>query len=166
MESRIETASTASSAACGSANAPLARCTSTFQWNRGGWLGGQFGCSAWILLAGLSLIPSDLISAFICVGSFAALNWVGASLWRQRDRISAYAGIQYFLLAVSIVYALVIMTIQVRLHGTIDSLGQSTTMSWWVIGMAPGMMALFALREWLFVRSMQNREEEGLSSQR
>lgn|GEM_PF-1892345 len=145
---------------CGSVEEALARPTSTFQWNRGGWLGGQFGCSAWMLIAGISLIPSDLASALICVASFVALNWIGQSLWRQRDRISAYDGIQYFLLAVSIVYALVITTIQVRLEGTIDSFGQSTAMPWWVIGMAPAMMVMFGLREWLFQRSLHGLREE------
>lgn len=137
-----------------------ARAMSTVEWNRGGWLGGQLGCTAWILLVGLGLVPSDVFAAAICLTGFVVLNLIGQYLWRHRNRYSAYQGIQYFLLAVSIVYAVIISTIQLRLHGSVTAFGETTAMPWWAIGMAPGMMALFALREWLLVRSLQGSGEQ------
>ena len=66
-------------------------------WNLGGWLGGQLGGSAWILVAGLLTIPKDAIAAVLVLGLFAITNIAGFLLWSRRDSLSAYAATQILL---------------------------------------------------------------------
>lgn len=66
-------------------------------WNLGGWLGGQLGGSAWMLVAGLLTIPKDALAAVIVIALFAAVNIVGFFLWSRRESLSPYAGIQILL---------------------------------------------------------------------
>lgn len=66
-------------------------------WNLGGWLGGQLGGSAWILVAGLLTLPKDMLSAVIVLGLFAIVNVVGFILWSRRESLSPYVAIQILL---------------------------------------------------------------------
>ena len=57
-------------------------------WVGGGWLGGQLGCSGWLLLAGiLAGWAGSLLTASYVLGLFACLNGVGYLLWSSRRRL-------------------------------------------------------------------------------
>ena len=62
--------------------------------NRGGWLGGQVGGSCWMLVAGLLSIPANLAAAITVQGLFALANFLGWLVWRRRDSLSPYKGLQ------------------------------------------------------------------------
>ncbi len=64
------------------------------RWNIGGWLGAQVGGTAWILVAGILSLWIDVNTAMIVIGLFVITNVVGMLIWRRRDKMSAYAGIQ------------------------------------------------------------------------
>ena len=67
------------------------------RWNIGGWLGAQVGGTAWILVAGILSLWIDVNTAMIVIGLFVIANVVGMLIWRRRDKMSAYAGIQILL---------------------------------------------------------------------
>jgi hypothetical protein len=67
------------------------------RWDRGGWLGSQLGGSCWIGAAALLTLPRDVGVGLLVLALFAAANLVGLLLWRRRERLSPYAGIQLLL---------------------------------------------------------------------
>lgn len=67
------------------------------QWNLGGWLGAQLGSTVWILVAGILSLWADITTAVVVIGLFIFANVIGMLIWRRRDRLSAYAGIQILL---------------------------------------------------------------------
>ncbi len=67
------------------------------RWNIGGWLGAQVGGTVWILVAGILSLWIDVNTAMIVIGLFVISNVVGMLIWRRRDKMSAYAGIQILL---------------------------------------------------------------------
>jgi hypothetical protein len=67
------------------------------QWNLGGWLGAQLGSTVWILVAGILSLWADITTAVVAIGLFVLANVIGMVIWRRRDRLSAYAGIQILL---------------------------------------------------------------------
>ncbi len=68
--------------------------SSQIRWNLGGWLGGQVGGSCWMLVAGLLSIPADLTTAIAVLGLFAFANLAGWLIWRRRESLSPYKGLQ------------------------------------------------------------------------
>ena len=64
------------------------------RWHIGGWLGAQAGGTVWILVAGILSLWIDVNTAMIVIGLFVIANVVGMLIWRRRDKMSAYAGIQ------------------------------------------------------------------------
>ncbi len=64
------------------------------RWNLGGWLGGQLGGSCWMLVAGLLAMPADAQAALIVLGLFLLANLAGWLIWRRRDSLSPYKGLQ------------------------------------------------------------------------
>ncbi len=67
------------------------------QWNIGGWLGAQVGGTVWILVAGILSLWVDVNTAMIVIALFVLANVIGMAIWRRRDKLSAYAGIQILL---------------------------------------------------------------------
>ncbi len=67
------------------------------RWNIGGWLGAQVGGTVWILVAGILSLWVDVNTAMVVIGLFVLANAVGMLIWRRRDKMSAYAGIQILL---------------------------------------------------------------------
>jgi len=63
-------------------------------WNRGGWLGGQVGGSCWMLVAGLLSIPANSAAAIAVLGLFVLANFLGWLVWRRRESLSPYKGLQ------------------------------------------------------------------------
>ena len=68
-------------------------------WNAGGWFGTQLGGSLWILIAGVLASRLDGRAASLSIALFIVANVVGVLLWRRREQLSAYAGIQLLLTA-------------------------------------------------------------------
>jgi hypothetical protein len=64
------------------------------RWNLGGWLGGQVGGSCWMLVAGLLATPANLTAAAGVLALFALANFAGWLIWRRRDSLSPYKGLQ------------------------------------------------------------------------
>jgi len=120
-----------------------------FFWNAGGWFGSQLGCTLWLLILGFVLLSRDSLAGVLCLTSFVALNAWGLFLWRRREHLSAYAGLQRFLLAVSLVIALVVVVLNGRGVPEPPVPGNlvSTYLPYWCIAVAPTLMLFFFLRE-------------------
>jgi hypothetical protein len=120
---------------------------SAFAWNAGGWFGAQLGSTLWLLILGLVLSRKDTLTASVCVASFVVLNAWGLYLWRSRERLSAYAGLQRLLLGASVIIALVVVVVNGRGLSEQPSPGAlvSTYLPYWVIAVAPALMLLFFL---------------------
>jgi uncharacterized membrane protein len=73
------------------------------QWNLGGWLGAQLGSTVWILVAGILSLWTDVNTALAVIGLFVLVNLVGMAIWKRREKMSAYAGIQTLLPIVGVV---------------------------------------------------------------
>jgi hypothetical protein len=73
-----------------------------FQWNLGGWFGGQLGCTAWMLVGIAVLTPQAPEVAVVWLVCFAVANAIGSWLWWRRDRIPPYTALQALLLACGI----------------------------------------------------------------
>ncbi|MGI9432278.1 MAG: hypothetical protein ACR2PQ_08695 [Myxococcota bacterium] len=65
-----------------------------FQWNRGGWFGGQFGATAWMLVLGVLLLAqSRPVGAWVLL--FGALpNALGFVLWSRRHSWAPFPALQ------------------------------------------------------------------------
>jgi len=82
------------------------RGTGTFQWNAGGWFGGQIGSTCWMLVCGLMYVWKSPLLGAILFGCFAVANTVGTAIWAKRDRVDPYWAIQ-ILLAVILLFTAV-----------------------------------------------------------
>ena len=111
---------------------------SAFPWNAGAWFGGcHCGCTAWLLTAcGVSLFSGDLISGLVCLAGFVVLNAIGLSLWRNKNRLTAFAGAQIFLCAAAVVFIPIVLTLHWRGLA-------STTESFQVLLLPPALLLLF-----------------------
>jgi hypothetical protein len=120
-----------------------------FAWNAGGWFGTQIGCTLWLLILGFVLLSKDSLVAWLCVASFLVLNAWGLYLWRSRERLTAYAGLQRFLLMASVIIAVVVVVVNDRGLSEPPAPGAlvSTYLPYWVVLAAPALMLLFFWRE-------------------
>jgi len=130
---------------------------SAFSWNGGGWFGSQLGCTLWLLILGIVLFWRDAVAASICVSSFVILNAWGFHLWRRRKQLSAYAGLQRFLLATSVVIALVVAVVNLRGVSEPPTPGAmvSTHLPYAGVAVAPALMLFFFLQERSFKRAQR-----------
>ena len=65
-----------------------------FQWNVGGWFGGQVGATLWLIGLGvLLLVQGRLVGAGVLALGLAP-NALGGLLWSRRARVSPYPAIQ------------------------------------------------------------------------
>ncbi len=122
---------------------------SSFGWNAGGWFGSQIGSTLWMLILGLVLFTKDSVSAWVCVVGFLGLNALGVYLWRSQGHLSAFAGLQRFLLVESVIIAVVVLVVNLRGVSEPPAPGAlvSTYLPYWVIAIAPGFLVVFYLRE-------------------
>lgn len=120
-----------------------------FSWNTGGWFGGQRGCTLWLLILGAVLLAKDTVAATVCFTGFLVLNAWGLFLWSQRQQLAAYTALQRFLLAASLIIALVVVVLNDRGVSEPPPPGAlvSTHLPYWVLAIAPILMLLFFLRE-------------------
>jgi hypothetical protein len=71
-------------------------------WNLGGWLGGQVGGTAWILIAGILAYHKNPDTGMIVLVLFALANLIGFVLWGLRSRFSVHAGLQTLIVMVGV----------------------------------------------------------------
>ena len=117
-------------------------------WNAGGWFGGQFGATIWILIAGVLTAARDLATGMIVVILFVAVNVVGLALWMSR-KLSCYASTQVLIgfsgiCSLSTVYVLD----RANVWGQIQTGGEISALStYWIIGLVfSGLMLMFYFR--------------------
>ncbi len=125
---------------------------SAFVWKGGGWLGAQLGSTLWMLLLGVLLLDKDPPMAWTSLLTFLVLNLWGAFLWQRRSRISAYAGLQWLLAAISIGFAVVIITGN-RSGANQPQLPDYAVVSYlpyWAMLTPPALMLAFYIRERAF----------------
>jgi hypothetical protein len=127
-----------------------------FTWNLGGWLGSQLGGTLWILILGLLLVPRDFGAGSVCLGVFVLCNLGGFLLWRSRQSLSAYAGLQGLLAILFAGVVVVYVTLLLRGPSKPPEPGAlvSTSLPLVVVVMFPALMLLFYLRE----RSVRRRD--------
>ncbi len=83
--------------------------------NAGAMFGSQLGGTAWAFFArNLVLLFEDPLSALICLGGFVALNVYTFYLWRHRDKVDGYRGIQRSLLGCMVFFAMIIVVLKLR----------------------------------------------------
>lgn len=100
------------------------------QWNIGGWLGGQLGGTTWILVAGILSLRVDITTALVVISLFVLANVIGMAIWRRKDRLSAYAGVQLLLSITGIVgLAAVYVLVRAHIYETIQ-IGGAVSASW------------------------------------
>jgi len=108
-----------------------------FVWNAGGWFGSQFGCTIWMLVLGVATAPIDVLSGVVALAGFALGNLWGLALWRRRDHVAAYSGLQWMLAGLVLVFAAVVVTTNARVP--------SVFLPYWVIACPLPLMGLFWL---------------------
>ena len=130
---------------------------SSFNWNAGAWIGTQLGSTVWMLAGGISLLFSDPISAFVCLGGFVVFNAFGFYLWRSREKLSTYVALQRLMLAMTATFTLILVVLHRR--GTV-----STWEMLLGIALPPTLMLMFFVREWAAKRKarspVQNKSTE------
>lgn len=109
----------------------------SLQWNDGGWFGGQFGSTCWLLLGALLFVAAEPWLTLVWLGCFAAVNVVGCWLWVRRDRIAPLAAYQILLAAVGCAGLVAI--------AATDAAGQLPRIAYAVPGDEPRLAYLFLL---------------------
>jgi len=64
--------------------------TGGFQWNTGGWFGGQIGSTLWLFIVAYETLPKSASAAAWLAFCAAAPNILGCLLWQKRDRLRPY----------------------------------------------------------------------------
>lgn len=119
-----------------------------FQWNTGGWFGGQLGGTAWMLVGAGVLAALAPGHAAIWLSCFLVANLVGLSLWRRRDRLSPYVAIQ-LLLGTCGVVGLVALGMLEWLRPDAARQLSGERRSLFALGIVPLLMTWFAIMEYL-----------------
>jgi hypothetical protein len=73
-----------------------------FQWNAGGWFGGQIGSTLWMLVGGVPLAIYSATIGITWLTCFAVANAAGTCLWMSRDRLRPYPAYQLLLLIIAV----------------------------------------------------------------
>ncbi len=78
-------------------------------WNAGAWFGTQAGCTAWVLLQGIVLLPRDVVAGGAALGVCGALTALGILSWTCRRRLSFFAAVTLLLVALTIATAFLVL---------------------------------------------------------
>ncbi len=115
-----------------------------FQWNRGGWFGGQLGGTLWLLLlGGLLLARGASVGALVLVLGLVP-NALGVVLWRRRERWAPYPALQ-LLIAVSGASAVAALAAVWVAGETLP--GWSFRGGFLALAVYPALMGMFHLQE-------------------
>ena len=115
-----------------------------FQWNRGGWFGGQVGATLWLLLLGATLLAKGHGVGAVALLLGLAANGVGVALWRRRDRMEPYPAIQLMIGACGLAALLAVLAVSLS---DPSPEAQEMTPSLPLLLVYPALMALFHLQE-------------------
>ena len=88
------------------------------------------------------MILADLAGVIVLVlviAAFAAGNLWGVALWRRRDRLTAYSGLQLMMGGLVAVFAAVVLIARTRVP--------SLLLPYWIIAFPLLLMAMFWLRQ-------------------
>ena len=123
--------------------------TNQMQWNLGGWLGAQVGSTIWILVAGILSFWFDVNTALLVIALFIIANLAGMVIWRRREALSAYTGIQILLPIVGVVGLAAVYTLDrssiyesIQVGGTVSALSSYGL----IILVVAALMVLFYFR--------------------
>ena len=72
------------------------------KWKAGGWFGAQIGGTCWIAICAALLSVHSIGLAGTVFAIFVVTNVVGLLIWRGRNRITAYKGMQALLLMIGV----------------------------------------------------------------
>ncbi len=112
---------------------------SPFGWSAAGWFGALVGSTIWLIVLGVGIFADDLTSGALALAGFAAGNLWGIALWRRRDRLSAYSGLQWMMIGLLVVFAAVVLITKARVP--------SIVLPYWVIAVPLPLMAMFWMRQ-------------------
>ena len=121
------------------------RGTGTFQWNAGGWFGGQIGGTAWMLLAGVLVLAQGSLLGLLILVCFLIPNVVGVVLWRLRDRLSPYPAVQALVVVMGVCSVLTLVAFDVSGRLAEYSPGSSASV-YWILMVFPTTMLMFHLQ--------------------
>ena len=116
--------------------------TGTFQWNAGGWFGGQIGGTAWMLLAGVLVLAQGSLLGLVLIACFLIPNVVGVVLWRLRDRIAPYPAVQALVVVMGVFALLALVAFDVSGRLAAYSEGSSRSV-YWILMVFPTVMLMF-----------------------
>jgi len=123
--------------------------TNQMQWNLGGWLGAQVGSTIWILVAGILSLWVDVNTGLLVIALFMIANLAGMAIWRRREALSAYTGIQILLPIVGAVGLTAVYTLDrssiyesIQVGGTVSALSSYGL----IILIVAALMGLFYFR--------------------
>lgn len=120
----------------------------SFQWNAGGWFGGQIGGTIWMLLAGsLVLYQGSWLGAVILL-FFLLPNVIGSLMWYRRDHISPYPAVQALMAVVGLFSLLTLAAFDVsgRFPGPGPHSQGSPRSLYWIMVIFPATMIMFHLQ--------------------
>jgi hypothetical protein len=124
-----------------------------FQWNRGGWFGGQVGSTAWMLVGAAVLARQAPQVAVAWLLFFVVANAIGFWLWGRRDRLRPYPAQQALVLVCGISSVLALATLHLLQPGVVVNqiagvrLQDEPQLILSLLGMLIFMMAHFHLME-------------------
>lgn len=121
------------------------RGTGAFQWNGGGWFGGQIGGTAWMLVAGVLVLAQGSLLGLAILVCFLIPNVVGVALWRSRDRIRPYPAIQALVVVMGVCSVLTLVAFDVSGRLAAYSPGSSWSV-YWILLVFPTTMMMFHLQ--------------------
>ncbi len=115
-----------------------------FQWNRGGWFGGQIGSTLWLILLGGSLLMRGRSAGAALLALGLIPNLVGTWLWRHRRTRSPYSALQ---LLVAVAGACALVGLQVLSRSGLPPASLGLPSGFGLLLIYPGLMVLFHFRE-------------------
>jgi len=131
-----------------------------FQWNRGGWFGGQLGGTAWMFVGAVVLLPHAPELAGVWLACFAVANAIGSAMWRSRDRLRPYPALQALLLVCGVSGLIALVALHVRRPGLRITrppgiyLADEPRLIFWLLVLVISLMTWFHLQ----VRSAKKEE--------
>ncbi len=114
-----------------------------FQWNRGGWFGGQFGSTAWMIVLGIVLLTQSRPAGAWVLLFAAGANAVGFALWNRRESVAPFPAIQILMATCGLCAAAAWWCVS----ETGSAWQMEGELSAWVLLIYPGILAWFFLME-------------------
>jgi hypothetical protein len=136
-----------------------------FQWNGGGWFGGQVGGTAWLLVGAVVLAAHAPGVAAVWLACFAVANAICYALWVRRDRNRPFPAVPAELLVCGAAGLLALIALQVMRPGL--RIANVRGVHWWeppasipwFVVLILGLVAQFSLQEW-GARKARSRETD------